>query len=150
MGPGIVGTNTRLGFSGIEVGPMLDAASGLGGVPIACLRVSFADERDRHVGLSHHSATALRLAARDRVVVAVPRLGDPAHDRRLRDDLDAAGIDRRHDLVDVDAAGRARAVRAPRAAHHVDGPPRGRRSRAVPGRRRRGRARRRPHRRVEA
>jgi hypothetical protein len=103
MGPGIVGTNTRLGFSGMEVGPILDAASALGGVPIACLRVSFADGRDRHVGLSHHSATALRIAARDRAQVAVPRLGDPAHDRRLRDDLLAAGIDRRHDLVEVDA-----------------------------------------------
>lgn len=103
MGPGIVGTNTRLGFSGMEVGPILDAAHALGGVPIACLRVSFADGRDRHQGLSHHSATALRLAARDRAQVAVPRLGDPAHDRRLRDDLVAAGIDLRHDLVDVDA-----------------------------------------------
>jgi hypothetical protein len=103
MGPGIVGTNTRLGFSGMEVGPILDAASALGGVPIACLRVSFADGRDRHVGLSHHSATALRIAARDRVQVAVPQLADPAHDRRLRDDLVAAGIDRRHDLIDVDA-----------------------------------------------
>jgi hypothetical protein len=103
MGPGIVGTNTRLGFSGMEVGPILDAASALGGVPIACLRVSFADGRDRHLGLSHHSATALRVAARDRAQVAVPRLADPAHDRRLRDDLLAARIDRRHDLVDVDA-----------------------------------------------
>src|SRR4051794_4516819 len=103
MGPGIVGTNTRLGFSGMEVGAILDAAHSLGGVAIACLRVSFADGRERHVGLSHHSATALRLAARDRAQVAVPRLGDPAHDRRLHDDLVAAGIDLRHDLVDVDA-----------------------------------------------
>src|SRR4249920_2574620 len=55
MGPGIVGTATRLGFSGIEVGPVLDAAFGLGGLPIACLRVSFADPRERHQGVSHHS-----------------------------------------------------------------------------------------------
>jgi hypothetical protein len=103
MGPGIVGTNTRLGFSGMEVGPILDAASGLGGVGIACLRVSFADGRARHVGLSHHSATALRIAARDRALVAVPRLAKPEHDRRLHADLVAAGIDRRHDLIDVDA-----------------------------------------------
>jgi hypothetical protein len=47
MGPGIVGTGTRLGFSGIEVGPVLDAVTGLAGDPIACLRVSFADERPR-------------------------------------------------------------------------------------------------------
>jgi len=100
MGPGIVGTNTRLGFTGMEVGPILDAASALGGVAIACLRVSFADGRDRHVGLSHHSATALRLAARERALVAVPEL-PPEQAARLRADLEAAGIDRRHDLVDV-------------------------------------------------
>jgi hypothetical protein len=100
MGPGIVGTNTRLGFSGMEVGPILDAATALGGTPIACLRVSFADPRSRHAGLSHHSRTALRLACRERVVVAVPHLGGPEDDR-LRADLADAGIDRRHDLVEV-------------------------------------------------
>jgi len=102
MGPGIVGTNTRLGFSGMEVGSVLDAAHALGGVAIACLRVSFADGRDRHLGLSHHSATALRLAARERALVAVPQL-PTEQAARLRDDLVAAGIDRRHELVDVAA-----------------------------------------------
>ncbi len=100
MGPGIVGTNTRLGFSGMEVGSILDAAVALGGQPIACLRVSFADPRARHTGLSHHTRTALRLACRERVVVAVPRLGGD-EDARLRADLTDAGIDRRHDLVEV-------------------------------------------------
>jgi hypothetical protein len=103
MGPGIVGTNTRLGFSGMEVGPILDAAHGLGGIAIACLRISFADGRDRHVGLSHHSATALRIAARERALVAVPRLAVPDQTARVRADLERAGIDRRHELVDVDA-----------------------------------------------
>jgi hypothetical protein len=101
MGPGIVGTNTRLGFTGMEVGPILDATAALGGVPIACLRVSFADPRARHVGLSHHTRTALRLACRERVEVAVPRLGGE-EDARLRADLTASGIDERHQLVDVD------------------------------------------------
>ena len=100
MGPGIVGTNTRLGFSGMEIGPILDAAVALGGLPVACLRVSFADPRERHHGLSHHSRTALRLAVRERVQVAVPVLGEP-EDAVLRTELAAAGLDRRHDLVDV-------------------------------------------------
>ncbi|HXY91749.1 MAG TPA: DUF3866 family protein, partial [Acidimicrobiia bacterium] len=100
---GIVGTNTRLGFSGMEVGMVLDAAYALRGIPIACLRVSFADERPRHSGLSHHTATALRLATRERVYVAVPRLDDPEQSRRLHADLQAATIDRRHELVTVDA-----------------------------------------------
>ena len=102
MGPGIVGTNTRLGFSGMEVGAILDAAVGLGGVPIACLRVSFADQRPRHHGLSHHTATALRLATRERVLVAVPDL-PPEQATRLQADLVAAGITERHDVVAVDA-----------------------------------------------
>jgi hypothetical protein len=100
MGPGIVGTNTRLGFSGLEVGPILDAAAALGGVPIACLRVSFADPRPRHLGVSHHSLTALRLATRSRVVVPVPCVGGDA-EVRIRSDLAGAGIPERHDLVDV-------------------------------------------------
>jgi hypothetical protein len=104
MGPGIVGTNTRLGFSGMEVGAILDAAVAHGGVPIAAQRVSLADPRPRHEGLSHHTATALRLACRERVLVALPLIGGKEEDR-LRADLKAAGIDERHDLVEVDDVG---------------------------------------------
>jgi hypothetical protein len=64
------------------------------------LRVSFADPRSRHVGLSHHTQTALRLACRERVAVAVPRLGGD-EEARLRADLAQGGIEARHDLVDV-------------------------------------------------
>jgi Protein of unknown function (DUF3866) len=101
MGPGIVGTNTRLGFSGMEVGEALDATAALGGVPIAALRASFADPRERHVGVSHHTTTALRLACRERVLVALPEIGGD-EEARLRGDLAAAGIDTRHDVVAVE------------------------------------------------
>jgi hypothetical protein len=100
MGPGIVGTNTRLGFTGMEVGPILDATVALGGVPVAAIRASFADPRERHLGVSHHTITALRLACRERVQVALPAIGGE-EERRLRTDLDAAGIAKRHDVVDV-------------------------------------------------
>ena len=101
MGPGIVGTETRLGFSGIELGPILDAAAaGLGGVPIACLRASLADLRERHRGVSHHSLTALTTACRSRVLVALPAVGGAA-EARLRADLAGAGIDARHEIVAV-------------------------------------------------
>ncbi len=104
MGPGIVGTGTRLGFSGIEVGPVLDAVTGLAGDPIACLRVSFADERPRHQGVSHHTLTTLRVACRSRVTIPVPTVGgDP--EARIRADLEAGGLTRRHDLVDVAPVG---------------------------------------------
>jgi hypothetical protein len=100
MGPGIVGTASRLGFSGIEVGPVLDAAIGLGGVPIACLRVSFADPRPRHRGVSHHTATALTIATRGRVLIPVPCVGGD-EERTLRVDLATTGLAARHELVDV-------------------------------------------------
>lgn len=100
MGPGVAGTGTRLGFSAIEVGPVLDAAAALGGRPIACLRVSAADPRPRHQGLSHHSATALGLACRSRVTIPLPLVGGPEEDR-IRADLAAAGLDARHDVVAV-------------------------------------------------
>ena len=100
MGPGVAGTGTRLGFSAIEVAPVLDAAAALGGRPIACLRASFADPRPRHQGVSHHSATSLGLACRSRVTVPLPLVGG-AQEERLRSDIAAAGLDRRHEVVAV-------------------------------------------------
>jgi hypothetical protein len=104
MGPGIVGTATRLGFSGIEVGPILDAAVGLQGTPVACLRTSFADPRERHRGISHHSATALTIATRSSVLVPIATVGGD-EERHLRKDLDASGIAARHEVVDVAPVG---------------------------------------------
>lgn len=58
QGPGNLGTGTTWGFSGVAAGEALNAAAVLGGRPVAALRVSAADTRDRHRGLSHHSRTA--------------------------------------------------------------------------------------------
>ncbi|HVW35317.1 MAG TPA: DUF3866 family protein, partial [Acidimicrobiia bacterium] len=81
---------------------VLDAAAALGGRPVACLRASFADPRDRHRGLSHHSATALGLACRSRVTVPLPLVGGP-EEETLRAALTSAGLDVRHDVVAVKA-----------------------------------------------
>ncbi|MDQ3958001.1 MAG: DUF3866 family protein [Actinomycetota bacterium] len=74
MGPGVVGTGTALGFTAMEQGQVLDAATALGGRAIACLRISFADERPRHRGISHHTVTALTLAATAPADVVVPQI----------------------------------------------------------------------------
>lgn len=63
MGPGIVGTGTKWGFTGIEQGQIINAVASLGGTPIAVPRVSFADPRSRHRGLSHHTITVLKNVA---------------------------------------------------------------------------------------
>jgi hypothetical protein len=71
MGPGVVGTGSELGTTAVEAAAVLDAAAALGGRPILCTRMSEVDQRDRHQGLSHHTATVLRLV-RSPVVVPSP------------------------------------------------------------------------------
>lgn len=80
MGPGVAGTASRLGFTGLEAAPALDAAAWLGGSPIACLRCSGADARERHQGVSHHSRTVLD-AVRSVVEVAAPPEIEPTDER---------------------------------------------------------------------
>lgn len=63
MGPGVVGTGTRLGTTAIEAAPICDAVHHLGGVAILCPRLSDGDERGRHQGLSHHTATVLDMCS---------------------------------------------------------------------------------------
>lgn len=72
QGPGNLGTGTRWGFSGTEVGEALNAAATLGGTPIAALRLSSADPRDRHLGISHHSTTGIGRVALAPCDVVVP------------------------------------------------------------------------------
>lgn len=75
QGPGNLGTDTRWGFSGVAVGDAVNAIAALGGRAIGALRMSQADARERHLGLSHHSVTAyarVALAAADLVLPPVP------------------------------------------------------------------------------
>jgi hypothetical protein len=101
MGPGGVGTGTKLGFSGIEQGQVLDAAGALQARPIACVRVSFDDARDRHRGISHHGITTLTLATTRRATVVLPALPGVPGDM-LREQCERSGIDERHDVVEAD------------------------------------------------
>lgn len=61
QGPGNAGTGTKYGFGGIEQASVLDITARLGGMPVAVIRMSEADKRDRHLGISHHSITSLEL-----------------------------------------------------------------------------------------
>ena len=102
QGPGNLGTGTRWGFSGVAAGEAVNAAAVLGGRPVASLRVSGADERERHLGVSHHSLTAYGRVALAPADVVVPVLeGDLG--RRVRDQ--AAALGARHRLVEVAAGG---------------------------------------------
>ena len=61
IGPGIVGTASRWGHGGLAVADAANAAAALGALPVVAPRVSFADERPRHRGVSHHTRSALEL-----------------------------------------------------------------------------------------
>ncbi|MDI3299450.1 MAG: DUF3866 family protein [Bacillota bacterium] len=73
MGPGIAGTGTPFGFSGVEQAWALQVTAALGGLPVAALRVSQADPRPRHRGVSHHSRATLGRLAAQAAWIAVPR-----------------------------------------------------------------------------
>jgi Protein of unknown function (DUF3866) len=109
QGPGNLGTGTRWGFSGVAAGEAVNAVAALGGRPVACLRVSEADPRERHRGISHHSLTAYGRVALARADVVVPGLPGPFGARVA---AEAAGLGTRHSIVTVPVDGLETALRA--------------------------------------
>jgi len=72
MGPGIVGTGTPYGFTGVEQGHIVDAVNDLGGLSIAVPRITFNDNRKRHYGISHHSCTVLSKIMKTKSNIPLP------------------------------------------------------------------------------
>ncbi len=100
-GPGNTGTNTVWGASDIESAMSLNAVHILGGQPVAALRISFADPRERHRVVSHHSLTALSRVVMAGAHVAVPALDHDARRTPVWDALREAKLEERHQLVEV-------------------------------------------------
>jgi len=100
-GPGNLGTDTKWGVSALASGHALNAAEALGGRPVAALRVSFADPRQRHRVVSHHSLTILGEVCTARANVAVPVL-EGAEREMVWDALRSHRLEDRHQLVEVD------------------------------------------------
>ncbi|HTT51182.1 MAG TPA: DUF3866 family protein [Streptosporangiaceae bacterium] len=107
QGPGNLGTGTRWGFSGVACGEAVNAAAVLGGRPVASLRISGADPRDRHRGVSHHSLTSYGRVALATADVVVP---DLPGEFGVRVAGQAAALAGRHKLVTVGVAGLAAAL----------------------------------------
>jgi hypothetical protein len=108
QGPGNLGTGTRWGYSGVAAGEAVNAAAALGGRPVASLRVSFGDPRERHRGVSHHSLTAYGRVALASADVVIPALPEP---QATRVASEAAPLASRHNLVTVPVDGLAEALR---------------------------------------
>ena len=114
QGPGNLGTGTRWGFSGVGAGEAVNAAGTLGGRPVGSLRISTADARPRHRGVSHHSLTAYGRVALLPADLAVPDLAAAGSLRGIEGLAEVVAL-----APTVDAAvatlDRHRAVRVPLA-----------------------------------
>jgi uncharacterized protein DUF3866 len=75
VGPGIVGTGTRFGHGAVSLAEAANVASALGGRPVLAARMSGADPRERHRGLSHHTEAVLDLALAE-IEVSSPEDGE--------------------------------------------------------------------------
>ena len=102
QGPGNLGTGTRWGFSGVASGEAVNAAAVLHGRPVGSLRISQADPRERHRGISHHSLTSYGRVALARADIVVPELDGPFGAEVLAAAEPLAG---RHNLVRVSVDG---------------------------------------------
>lgn len=103
-GPGSAGAGTTWGASALDSALSLVAAAALGARPVAALRISFADPRSRHRGVSHHSLTALTHIVPAGAHVAVPATDDAALRKEIWDALRAAELHERHQLVEATGA----------------------------------------------
>jgi hypothetical protein len=110
QGPGNLGTGTAWGFSGVATGEAVNAAAVLGGRPVGSLRISAADPRARHRGVSHHNLTAygrVALAPADLVVPAGLEASLAAEVATALEPLTS-----RHRVVEVPVDGLDEALRA--------------------------------------
>jgi hypothetical protein len=103
QGPGNLGTGTPWGFSGVAAGEACNAVAVLGGQAIGALRISDADPRPRHRGVSHHSLTAFGRVALGGVTLIAPRGLSSELGGQVDEDL--AGQPTRNPVVWVDTDG---------------------------------------------
>jgi Protein of unknown function (DUF3866) len=93
-GPGIIGSDTEFGHGGMSALDNAHASLSLGLPTILSPRLSSGDPRERHRGLSHHTATVLELLLAP-VTVAIPesasnlRIADRHVVKPMSVDLDA-------------------------------------------------------------
>lgn len=102
MGPGVVGTGSKLGTTALEIAPLVDGLRRLGARPIVSLRASSGDPRPRHHGISHHGKTVLELCAGAEIAVPIEEVAS------VRTALGTALAE--HTLVGVEAGDPAQSL----------------------------------------
>ena len=102
IGPGTPGSDTPFGHGGIAQGESLNAVAALDGIAIAALRLSFADARVRHQGVSHHSLTTLGRICLAKVLIPLPTDLPSDQLNEVENTLEVSGLNDRHSVIRVD------------------------------------------------
>jgi hypothetical protein len=111
QGPGNLGTDSPWGYSGVATGEAINATAVLGGRAVASLRISEADQRERHRGISHHSLTTYGRVAMAPADMPVPLLGGQLGDRVLQQARRLAAVSAgRLQLREMDISGLVQAL----------------------------------------
>lgn len=95
LGPGVVGTGTVHGFSGIEQAVWANMIGSLGGVPVWVPRLSEKDERERHQGISHHTLTPLKKFTYVSSVLPIPTINSKIGEKII---AQVDGLHERHQI----------------------------------------------------
>lgn len=101
MGPGMLGTGTKYGFSGIELGFIIDCINTIKGIPVFIPRISFRDLRKRHYGISHHTLTILSEVAKTKAQVVFP-IYDSIKMDYIKSQISMSDIETKHILHFID------------------------------------------------
>jgi hypothetical protein len=100
-GPGIIGSNTEFGHGGMAALDSAHAALSLRLPTLISPRLSSADPRERHIGVSHHTYTVLEL------LLGAADVAVPAGEDEIAAALEAAPGPHRIHLTPADLAGYA-------------------------------------------
>lgn len=73
-GPGVVGTGTNYGFSGMTQANWANVIGSLSGIPVWIPRLSEKDKRSRHQGISHHTLTPLTEFTYKESIIPLPNV----------------------------------------------------------------------------
>ncbi len=98
QGPGNVGTESEWGFGALAQGDQINAVGVLDGTPVAVPRISFADRRPRHRGVSRQTLVVLGKVTLVKALVSVPAM-DSEKLEFVRRQLDDEGIVERHEVL---------------------------------------------------
>lgn len=96
QGPGVLGTGTVRGYSGMQLAQWLHAIHTCEGQSIVIPRIHFADHRSRHHGFSHHFIYPLLKHTLVRVHVPYPIINDAYQDEMLQQHIPR--LQKKHDV----------------------------------------------------